>query len=331
MVSDPPGFRCVAVLPAIVALVAAPTASAAPDPAMPPTSSPCGTSIPRSSQDMRATPQLHNFTGAPVDGYLAPTCIILTRPAAEALARAQQQFVEQGYTLKVYDCYRPQRAVNEFVSLGSRSGRSKDEAGKFYPRWTSRCCSTRATSLSVPGHQPGQHAGRHPGRPAARGQPPHLPGQLFDRLAAPQAIGSPTTRSTWAPASTASTPWPTPPIPHHRGRGQEPAAARRGPRAPGIRQLRQGMVALHLQTRRPGTLRGHLFQLPGRGLAGPGAGSISARRNRCMATVVDRSRTSARSPAPAHRVTPGPSASATQNHTVPTGFSSVPHPGQPPR
>jgi D-alanyl-D-alanine dipeptidase len=37
----------------------------------------------------------HNFTGDPVDGYLAPMCI-LTRPAAEALARAQQDFVERG-------------------------------------------------------------------------------------------------------------------------------------------------------------------------------------------------------------------------------------------
>jgi zinc D-Ala-D-Ala dipeptidase len=56
----------------------------------------------------------HNFTGDPVDGYLAPMCI-LTRPAADALRRAQQDFLGQGYTLKVYDCYRPQRAVNDFV------------------------------------------------------------------------------------------------------------------------------------------------------------------------------------------------------------------------
>jgi zinc D-Ala-D-Ala dipeptidase len=38
----------------------------------------------------------HNFTGDPVDGYLAPMCI-LTRPAAEALRRAQQEFLEQGW------------------------------------------------------------------------------------------------------------------------------------------------------------------------------------------------------------------------------------------
>ncbi|WP_235733858.1 M15 family metallopeptidase [Mycolicibacterium austroafricanum] len=56
----------------------------------------------------------HNFTGDPVDGYQEPMCL-LTRPAASALRDAQQEFLEQGYSLKVYDCYRPQRAVNDFV------------------------------------------------------------------------------------------------------------------------------------------------------------------------------------------------------------------------
>ncbi|WP_457920346.1 M15 family metallopeptidase, partial [Mycolicibacterium confluentis] len=60
-----------------------------------------------------ATP--HNFSGEPVDGYEAPMCI-LTRPAADALHRAQEEFLAQGYSLKIYDCYRPQRAVNEFVN-----------------------------------------------------------------------------------------------------------------------------------------------------------------------------------------------------------------------
>ncbi|MFE2449277.1 D-alanyl-D-alanine dipeptidase, partial [Streptomyces sp. NPDC059426] len=41
----------------------------------------------------------HNFTGDPVDGYRRPMCI-LTRPAAEALHRAQRQLLRRGYTLK---------------------------------------------------------------------------------------------------------------------------------------------------------------------------------------------------------------------------------------
>jgi len=55
-----------------------------------------------------------NFVGAPVDGYGAPRCW-LTRPAAEALALVQRDLASEGLGLLVYDCYRPQRAVDHFV------------------------------------------------------------------------------------------------------------------------------------------------------------------------------------------------------------------------
>jgi D-alanyl-D-alanine dipeptidase len=55
-----------------------------------------------------------NFVGAPVDGYGAPRCW-LTRPAAEALAWVQRDLRSEGLGLRVYDCYRPQRAVDHFV------------------------------------------------------------------------------------------------------------------------------------------------------------------------------------------------------------------------
>lgn len=65
-------------------------------------------------QDIRyATP--FNFTGRRVPGYDAAECILL-RPAAEALARAQKRLLAQGYSLKVYDCYRPERAVRSFIA-----------------------------------------------------------------------------------------------------------------------------------------------------------------------------------------------------------------------
>ncbi|MCC3767530.1 M15 family metallopeptidase [Streptomyces sp. UNOC14_S4] len=74
----------------------------------------------------------HNFTGHRVDGYRRPVCL-LTRPAAEALHRAQRALLPQGYSLKVYDCYRPQRAVDDFVAWAKDLGdqRMKQE---FYPR-----------------------------------------------------------------------------------------------------------------------------------------------------------------------------------------------------
>jgi D-alanyl-D-alanine dipeptidase len=74
----------------------------------------------------------HNFTGDPADGYLMPMCI-LTREAAEGLKRAQLEFLEQGYTLKVYDCYRPQRAVDDFVAWAKDLEDQRMKA-EFYPR-----------------------------------------------------------------------------------------------------------------------------------------------------------------------------------------------------
>jgi len=81
-------------------------------------------------QEMRYfTP--HNFVGVRIDGYEQPLCI-LTRPAAEALHKAQVTLRAQGYSLKVYDCYRPQRAVDHFVAWAEDLD---DEAMKaeFYP------------------------------------------------------------------------------------------------------------------------------------------------------------------------------------------------------
>jgi D-alanyl-D-alanine dipeptidase len=74
----------------------------------------------------------HNFVGRRIRGYRAPLCI-LTRRAAEGLARVQDAVKPQGYTLKVYDCYRPQRAVDHFVRWARRL---RDERMKreFYPR-----------------------------------------------------------------------------------------------------------------------------------------------------------------------------------------------------
>ncbi|MCX4544792.1 M15 family metallopeptidase [Streptomyces sp. NBC_01565] len=85
---------------------------------------------PSIGQDMRyAGP--HNFTGARVPGYQEPVCL-LARPAAEALRRAQREALRGGYALKVYDCYRPQRAVDHFVRW---AGDAADQATKaeYYP------------------------------------------------------------------------------------------------------------------------------------------------------------------------------------------------------
>lgn len=62
----------------------------------------------------------YNFTGRRVPGYRAGAECILTEGAAEALSRVQTDLLAQGYSLKVFDCYRPVRAVRAFVAwIGS--------------------------------------------------------------------------------------------------------------------------------------------------------------------------------------------------------------------
>lgn len=55
-----------------------------------------------------------NFIGSPVDGYAKPLCY-LTNEAAVALKKVQQSLKQEGASLRVFDCYRPQRAVDHFV------------------------------------------------------------------------------------------------------------------------------------------------------------------------------------------------------------------------
>jgi D-alanyl-D-alanine dipeptidase len=71
-----------------------------------------------------------NFTGKPVPGYDAAECV-LQRSAAEALKRAQERAERLGYSIMVYDCYRPIRAVHAFVAWAAapEDGRTKS----YYP------------------------------------------------------------------------------------------------------------------------------------------------------------------------------------------------------
>jgi zinc D-Ala-D-Ala dipeptidase len=73
----------------------------------------------------------HNFVGERVDGYIAGKCII-TKEAAEALAGVQKDLEPYSLSLKIYDCYRPQRAVNHFVRWATEIDNTKTKK-EFYP------------------------------------------------------------------------------------------------------------------------------------------------------------------------------------------------------
>ena len=73
----------------------------------------------------------HNFVGRPVEGYAGSRCL-LTQAAAAALADVARDLVQRGLVLKVFDCYRPVRAVAHFMRWARAIS---DLAGKreFYP------------------------------------------------------------------------------------------------------------------------------------------------------------------------------------------------------
>jgi zinc D-Ala-D-Ala dipeptidase len=71
-----------------------------------------------------------NFTGHKLPGYEAGECV-LKRTVALALARVQADLKLDGLSLKVYDCYRPARAVAAMVSWVESSGNATKH---YYPR-----------------------------------------------------------------------------------------------------------------------------------------------------------------------------------------------------
>jgi D-alanyl-D-alanine dipeptidase len=74
----------------------------------------------------------HNFIGRPIRGYLAAECI-LSKPAADALATVQRRLAEKKLSLIVWDCYRPRRAVDDFLQW-SRDPAQAGMKAEFYPR-----------------------------------------------------------------------------------------------------------------------------------------------------------------------------------------------------
>ena len=56
----------------------------------------------------------NNFIGKPIDGY-HKNCVIVTKQTAITLHKIQQELLKKGLSLKIFDAYRPQQAVDHFV------------------------------------------------------------------------------------------------------------------------------------------------------------------------------------------------------------------------
>ena len=72
-----------------------------------------------------------NFTGQIVDGYESTDAAILRTDAAEALAAVQQDLEAQGYGLRVYDAFRPTRAVSFFMEWSKTN--DQQTKSEYYP------------------------------------------------------------------------------------------------------------------------------------------------------------------------------------------------------
>ena len=72
--------------------------------------------VPHCVQEIRYH-STYNFIGDRIDGYEEP-CALLTIEAARALKTASSEFFVMGYIPKIFDAYRPVRAVKHFLLWG---------------------------------------------------------------------------------------------------------------------------------------------------------------------------------------------------------------------
>lgn len=93
-----------------------------------------------------------NFVGEPIHGYKDPTCI-LTKKAAEALKNIQKELTTYGLSLLVFDCYRPQQAVDHFIEF-SKDSKTKTKE-KYYPNLTKERMFKEGYVATKSGHSRG--------------------------------------------------------------------------------------------------------------------------------------------------------------------------------
>ena len=78
----------------------------------------------------------YNFVGARMDGYEEPIAL-MTRVAADSLRAVSDDLKLHGYCLKIYDAYRPQRAVDHFMRWSQDLTDTVTKA-YFYPYLTKK-------------------------------------------------------------------------------------------------------------------------------------------------------------------------------------------------
>ncbi len=95
----------------------------------------------------------NNFVGKPIHGYQSNK-LILTKETAERLKLVHEELQQQNLCLKVYDGYRPQRAVNHFI-VWAKDLNDTVNKQVFYPRVEKRNLFKEQYIASRSGHSRG--------------------------------------------------------------------------------------------------------------------------------------------------------------------------------
>ncbi len=95
----------------------------------------------------------NNFVGDTIDGYKANT-LILTKAAVEKLKLVHEELQDQNLCLKVFDGYRPQRAVNHFIRWAKDLNDTINKR-QFYPDVEKRFLFKEEYIASRSGHSRG--------------------------------------------------------------------------------------------------------------------------------------------------------------------------------
>ena len=95
----------------------------------------------------------NNFVGRPIHGYRANR-VILTKSAASALRVVQEELSIFGLSILVFDAYRPQQAVDDFVTWSKDLSDTKTKS-TYYPRVSKEILFAQGYIAERSGHSRG--------------------------------------------------------------------------------------------------------------------------------------------------------------------------------
>ena len=144
------------------------------------------------AQDMRYA-GADNFVGRPLPGYNAAECV-LRREVALALSKVQADLANQQLSLKVYDCYRPRRAVAAMARWAQDSSNDESRAEptkRFYPALDKRTLFASGYIAAQSAHSTGTAIDltliKRPAQPVA----PYEPAARYGACTGPAAQRAP--------------------------------------------------------------------------------------------------------------------------------------------